>query len=80
VIAPLLSQPPLVAGAEPRFGIGDILTSMFFSPAKPGAFIWGVGPALLLPATSDPFLGSGRWAAGPSVVVLSRAHSPTGRS
>jgi len=73
VIVPLLSQPPLVAGAQPTFGISDIVTSAFLSPAKPGAFIWGVGPAFLLPATSDPFLGSGRWGAGPTGVILKQS-------
>jgi hypothetical protein len=70
VIVPVISQPPLVPGGQPTFGIGDFVTSFFLSPAKPSAFIWGVGPALLVPATSDPFLGTGRWGAGPTGVVL----------
>jgi hypothetical protein len=70
VIVPVISQPPLVAGGQPTFGIGDFVTSFFLSPAKPSAFIWGVGPALLIPTTSDPFLGTGRWGAGPTGVVL----------
>ncbi len=73
VIVPLVSQPPLVAGGEPKFGISDFVATFFLSPAKPGAFIWGVGPALLLPATSDPFLGTGRWGAGPGAVVLKQS-------
>jgi hypothetical protein len=70
VIVPVISQPPLVPGGQPTFGIGDFVTSFFLSPAKPSAFIWGVGPALLVPTTSDPFLGTGRWGAGPTGVVL----------
>jgi len=73
VIVPLVSQPPLVPGGEARFGVSDIVTSFFLSPAKPGAFIWGVGPALLLPTTSDPFLGTGRWGAGPTAVILKQS-------
>ncbi len=73
VIVPMLSQPALAPGAQPTFGISDIVTSMFLSPAKPGAFIWGVGPAFRLPATSDPFLGSGRWGAGPTAVILKQS-------
>ena len=33
-------------------------------------FIWGAGPVLLLPSTADPVLGSGKWGAGPTVVIL----------
>jgi hypothetical protein len=32
-----------------------------------------VGPALLLPASADPFLGTEKWAAGPGVLVLKQA-------
>lgn len=70
VIVPVIGQPPLVPGGQPTFGMGDFVTSFFLSPARPSAFIWGVGPALLVPTTSDPFLGTGRWGAGPTGVVL----------
>jgi hypothetical protein len=73
VIVPVLSQPALVSGGEATFGLSDILFSAFFSPAQPGVAIWGVGPALSLPATSDPFLGTEKWAAGPTLVVLKQA-------
>ena len=73
VITPFISQPPLASGAAATFGVGDILTSAFFSPAQPKRFIWGVGPVLSLPSTADPFLGSGKWAAGPTVVVLKQS-------
>lgn len=57
-------------------GFGDTLQSLFFSPSLPkptalGNLIWGVGPALLLPTgNADPLLGTGKWAAGPTAVVL----------
>ncbi len=70
VIVPVLSQPPLVPGAQPTFGLSDLLVTAFVSPAAPKRFIWGVGPALLLPTTADPFLGTEKWAAGPSILVL----------
>ena len=50
--------------------LGDIVFTAFLSPAKPKKFIWGLGPALLLPSATDDFLGTGKWALGPSVVVL----------
>jgi hypothetical protein len=73
LIVPILSQPPLVPGGVTTFGTSDILFSAFFSPARPRGFIWGVGPILQLPTTSDPFLGTEKWAAGPTVVVLKQA-------
>jgi len=69
VIVPLVSQPPLVEGGAPAFGVGDVLASFFFSP-KPGAFIWGVGPAVNLPSTTMPTLGTEKWCIGPTLVAL----------
>lgn len=54
------------------FGLGDINSSFFFSPAKPGKFVWGAGPILGFRTASDPVLGSGKWTAGPTVVVLTQ--------
>ena len=69
VIVPLVSQPSLFEGGAPASGVSDIVTSFFFSP-KAGALIWGVGPVVSLPSTSIPTLGTGKWSAGPTVVVL----------
>jgi len=73
VIVPLVSQPALFAGGEPTFGVSDVLTSFFFSPSKGVPFTWGVGPAISLPSTSEPTLGSGKWSAGPTAVVLKQS-------
>jgi hypothetical protein len=69
VIMPLVSQPPLFEGGTPAFGVSDILTSFFFSP-RAGSVIWGVGPVISLPSTSVPTLGTEKWSAGPTAVVL----------
>jgi hypothetical protein len=69
VIVPLVSQPPLFEGGTPAFGVSDILTSFFFSPRR-GGVIWGVGPVISLPSTSVPTLGTEKWSAGPTAVVL----------
>ena len=76
VIVPLVSQPALVDGGEPVFGVSDILASFFFSPSKPG-LTWGVGPAINLPSTSVPSLGTEKWSAGPTVVVLKQSGKMT---
>jgi hypothetical protein len=71
-IVPVIDQKDAVPGGGSQFGLGDIVQSLFFSPAKPSArgLIWGVGPALLLPTASDSRLGTEQWAMGPTGVVL----------
>jgi hypothetical protein len=78
-IIPLISQPELArtpAGVVGDvFGIGDIQLSLFLSPAKPRKLIWGVGPIIQLPTSSDPSLGADQWAMGPTGVLLT-SHGP----
>jgi hypothetical protein len=69
VIVPLVSQPPLFEGGSAAFGVSDILTSFFFSPSG-GGLTWGVGPVISLPSTTIPTLGTEKWSAGPTAVVL----------
>jgi hypothetical protein len=73
VIMPFVGQPPLSAGGTAASGLGDILASFFFSPKSGKPFIWGLGPALSLPSTSVPTLGTGKWSAGPTGVILKQA-------
>lgn len=72
LIVPFVNQPPLAEGGAPAFGVSDILASIFFSPVKSG-FTWGVGPVVSLPSTSQPTLGTDKWAAGPTFVVLKQS-------
>lgn len=59
-----------VAGAGSESGLGDITYEGFFSPAEPGKVIWGVGVALIFPTATDDRLGTGKWQAGPGLIVL----------
>ena len=43
----------------------------FFGPAKPGKWIWGIGPALVLPTATEDRYASDKWSAGVSAVALS---------
>ena len=70
VIVPIVGQPPLSIGGQAASGISDVLASFFFSPTRLHKFILGVGPVVSLPSTSEPTLGSGKWSAGPTIVVL----------
>jgi hypothetical protein len=56
-------------------GLGDTTQSFFFSPkeAGPGGIIWGLGPVVLYPTASHPFLGGGKWGLGPTLVVLKQS-------
>jgi len=69
-IMPVITQPDFFSENGSTTGLGDINLSTFFSPAKPAKFIWGVGPAIILPTATDQSLGSGKWSAGPSAVGL----------
>jgi hypothetical protein len=70
VIMPLTSQP---APDGTRFnGLGDTVTTVFFSPSKASRVIWGVGPVFLLPSATNTSLGTEKFGLGPSVVVLTQ--------
>jgi len=68
VIMPLASQPYLNRHEGTKNGLGDLSPSFFLSPVKHGKLIWGAGPALSLPTATNSAIGSGKWAAGPSVI------------
>lgn len=70
-ILPVIWQSDVQPGGGSQSGFGDVLQSVFFSPKAPTAsgWIWGVGPALLLPTGSSDFTLD-QWAAGPTAVVL----------
>jgi hypothetical protein len=52
-----------------EFGLGDIIYQGFFTPAKSGKFIWGIGPQVNLP-TGTGRMSSDQWALGPAAVLL----------
>ena len=75
-ITPVIYQPvtaPQTGGPQTQtgyYGLGDMQPAFFFSP-KVSKVIWGVGPQLLLPtATKTGVLGQGKFAVGPTTVVL----------
>ncbi|MBT2134373.1 hypothetical protein KK137_08520 [Croceibacterium sp. LX-88] len=71
-IVPIIHQQDVVEPASSQFGLGDTLQSFFFSPNS-GGVIWGVGPAILYPTGTDSALGSEKWGAGPTAIVLKQA-------
>lgn len=73
-ILPIAWQNDIAGPSGDQFGLGDTTQSLFLSPAKPteGGIIWGAGPVILLPTATDDLLGSGKWGAGPTAVVLTQ--------
>ena len=71
-ILPVIDQEDVPSQGVDESGLGDTLQSVFFSPKQPTAngWIWGAGPAFLLPTASDELLGSEKWGIGPTGVVL----------
>ena len=70
-IVPINWSDDLVVGSGRIFGSGDIVQSLFLSPAKPlNEIIWGVGPVGLLPTGSSDIYSADQWGAGPTAVVL----------
>jgi hypothetical protein len=61
-----------VIGTSSQSGLADTVQSLFLSPKEPtkGGWIWGAGPAFLLPTATDSLLGAEKWGAGPTAVLL----------
>jgi hypothetical protein len=70
-IVPVIWQDDVAPGGGSQSGFGDVLQSVFFSPKAPteSGWIWGVGPAFLLPTGSSDFTLD-QWAVGPTAVAL----------
>lgn len=70
-ILPFVHQEDII-GTSSQSGLADTLQSFFLSPVRPtkGGWIWGAGPAWLLPTATDDLLGAEKWGAGPTAVVL----------
>jgi hypothetical protein len=70
-ILPVVYLQAPALGLDDAFGLSDTLQSFFFSPSNtPGGVTWGVGPAIQWPTGTDPLIDSGKWAAGPTAVIL----------
>ena len=71
-ILPIIYQQEFFTGSTSQFGLGDVVQSLFVSP-KVSDPVWGLGPVFLIPTGTDELLGSGKWAIGPTVLVLKQA-------
>ncbi len=74
-ITPIISQWDIAPNSGSQSGLGDIVQSLFLSPAKPtdNGVIWGVGPVFLLPTGTQNLLSAHQFGVGPTAVVLKQA-------
>lgn len=72
IIQPIVWQPYPDQNSGGNYGFGDMNPTFFLTPAKPGNFIWGAGPALVFPTATDSSLGQGKWSIGPAFVGLAQ--------
>jgi hypothetical protein len=77
-IVPYVYQEDVI-GTSSQSGLSDTVQSLFLSPKEPtgGGWIWGAGPVLLLPTATDDLLGTEKWGAGPTAVLLKQEHGWT---
>ena len=69
-IIPIIHQGNVVAPNTSQNGLGDVVQSIFISPNKTEPFIWGLGPAVLVPTATNQFLGGKQLGIGPTAVIL----------
>jgi len=70
-IVPFIWAESPVDGGENVSGMGDTVQSFFLSPKDPwNGWIIGFGPVFLYPTAAEDSLGSQRWGAGPTGVML----------
>lgn len=69
-ILPIIHQGNVVSQGTSQSGLGDTVQSFFLSPNKTEPFIWGLGPAVLIPTATNQFLGAKQLGLGPTAVVL----------
>lgn len=75
-ILPVVNMDDIAPDFDHKVGFGQTTQSFFFSPKQPTAagLIWGVGPAFLIPTSTDG-VAPNQWGAGVTGVAL-RQHGP----
>jgi hypothetical protein len=51
-------------------GLGDVTQAFYFTPKPEGGVTWGIGPQFLLPTATVPELGTGKYGAGVTGIVV----------
>ncbi|HEX5153974.1 MAG TPA: hypothetical protein VFW07_21155 [Parafilimonas sp.] len=77
-ILPLIDQRDVIGPDTHEFGLSDLTVSAWVSSAHPkNGFIWGAGPALLIPTATNEYLGTKKFGVGPTALVLKQGGGNT---
>jgi len=77
-IVPIIDQRDITGADTHESGLGDATVSAWFSPSHPkNGFIWGAGPALLIPIATNDHLGTKKFGVGPTALILKQGHGNT---
>lgn len=70
-IIPIIDQRDITGENSSEFGLSDATISAWFSPShSKNGWIWGAGPAFLVPIGTNDFLSTRKWCIGPTALVL----------
>jgi len=73
---PVIYQDEIVPTEGSAFGISDMFIQTIFSPSEPrwglifGEMVWGIGPAISLPTSSEELLGTDKMSIGPVFAMV----------
>ena len=77
-IIPVVDQRDISGDNTSEFGLSDATVSAWFSPShSKNGWLWGAGPAFLIPIGTDDFLSTRKWGIGPTALALRQAHGLT---
>lgn len=77
-ILPVVDQRNVTGLNAHQFGLSDMTISAWVSPAQPrNGIIWGAGPALLVPTATNEYLGTKKFGAGPTALLLKQGKGNT---
>ena len=77
-IVPVIAQYDITGEDTRQSGLADALVSGWISNAVvKNGFVWGVGAAFLIPTATDDLLGTKKFGAGPTVIVLQQKNGWT---
>lgn len=76
-IVPFIENRDIVYDGTTTFGLSDINFSAFITPAKAGKILFGIGPAITFPTATASILGARKWAAGPTMALMTQRNGWT---
>jgi len=77
-IIPIVDQRDITGENTNQFGLSDATISAWFSPTgSKNGWIWGAGPAFLVPIGTNDYLSTRKWGAGPTALALRQSKGLT---